>query len=400
VPGELFDRPATAVEDKGDHVVLEVHNGDRVTYRRCRRKFMFQSRLRENLIAISTPRGPLWLGSGFHFALEDFHGHNRFGDPRRAFDAYVEAHPPEELPEDVDKLVVLGNGMLEYYVDLWLPRRQATMPQTLWVNGEPQVEVHVQIPVTELIQPWLLDILQEKHGKRVEVVIFQTFDKIEIDQEGRIWGVDYKTAKQMTPVNDLQRLPQGKQYYWGGRWFYGDAFEGMTWQQHLKSVPEPPELLKSGDFSVNKSQHTTYSMYRKALIDQFGKVPKGYVEILNILASRENDEGDRYIRRDTLRWSPMQGFSEEEALTAELHEMLDPNLPIYPNPTRDCNWDCPFSPISQAMDDGSDFDYLLETEFMRYQGYRDDWRAAIAWPAGTEPSLSPTSVSSAHGVPA
>lgn len=368
---------------------LEVHNSDRVTFRRCRRKWNWSSRLRENLVPTTESRGPLWFGSGFHFALEDFHGYNRFGDPRRAFDAYVEAHPKAALPNDVDELVKLGNEMLTYYVELWLPRHGAL--NTLWVDGMPQVEVSIEVSITDALYEYMvgrdeyriLDTIRDQYGGQPDVVVHQTFDRVVEDEDGRIFGIDYKTAKQFSPLGDLDKNPQAGQYFWAMRQFYGDATEGIIWQQHLKAVPQPPEPLKTGGFSLRKEQHTTYSMYRRALIDHFGKVPRGYVEILNHLATQETEEGDRYIRRDILRRNSHHGEAEEEKVIAEVAEMLNPNLPLYPNPTRDCNWDCPFKDACSAKDDSSDYQFMLESEFVQWDGYQDDWRARIQWPEAT-----------------
>lgn len=384
--------------EPGPTVVLEVHNGDRVTYKRCRRKWDLASGLRQNLVPLAEPRGPLWLGSGFHFALEDFHGYNKFGDPRRAFDAYVEAFGPTELPSDVAELVPLGNAMLTYYVDLWLPKHR-TNP-TLWVDGVPQIEVYVQVPITEALKEYAYDRLgrdqvdlewwtevSERYapGGELEVVVHQTFDRVEKDEEERIWGVDYKTAKQFASLGELDKNPQASQYFWALQRFYGTAAEGLIWQQHLKTAPEPPEELKTGGFSLSKSQKTTYSMYRATILEKFGgRIPKGYVEILNHLASLETPEGDKYIRRDFLRRNEAYGRAEEQKILAEVFEMLSPDIPLYPNPTRDCGWDCPFKDACTAMDDGSDFEWLLKSEFVPFQGYRDDWRANIQWPPPTE----------------
>jgi hypothetical protein len=71
---------------------------------------------------------------------------------------------------------------------------------------------------------------------------------------------------------------------------------------------------------------------------------------------------------------------EFEKIIAESTEMLDPDLPIYPNPTEDCYWDCQFKDISQGIDSGDDWEYILSTEFVAFQGYDDSWRKRIAWP--------------------
>jgi len=348
-------------------------------FRRCRRKWDFQSRLRQNLVIVTEPQGPLWFGSGFHFALEDFHGYNRFGDPRRAFDAYVEA-TSSNLPSETEELVVVAEGMLSYYVELWLPKHDRM--KTLWVDGQPQVEVDVEIAITHDLPQWLIDRIGEELDEDFEVVVKQTFDRVCQDQElGYILGEDYKTAKQMADTGQLMFNPQSNQYYWALRAFYGDRdVEGLVWTQFLKKVPTPPEPLKTGGLSMNKGQATTYSMYRAALIDMFGKIPKGYTDILNHLASQEDESGDRFIRREVLRRNKYHGEEEYRKIIAEATEMLNPDLPIYPNPTRDCVWDCPFRDVSLAIDSGEDWTYLLESEFTQFEGYDDSWRERIEWP--------------------
>jgi hypothetical protein len=358
---------------------LEIHNSDRVNYRRCRRKWNFQSGLRENLVVRGEASTPLWLGSGFHFALEDFHGYNHFGDPRRAFDAYVEATTGSH-PHDVDEAVLVGDGMLAYYVELWLPKHPVY--PTLIIDGKPQVEVDIEIPITDHLPDWLVDKLRNQYDDDVEVVVKQTFDKVEQEPEyGVIYGVDYKTAKQMADIATLSMNPQASQYYWAMTWFYDGESDGIVWQQHLKKIPTPPEPLKTGGLSMAKSQTTTYAMYRRGLIDMFGHVPKGYADILNHLASQEDENGDRFVRREILRRNKHHGEVEFQKLIAEATEMLDPDLPIYPNPTRDCTWDCPFRDVSMAMDSGEDWEYMLESEYVQHQGYDDSWRKRIVWPA-------------------
>ena len=371
---------------------IAIRNSDRGTYRRCRRKWDFQSALRQNLVALGEQRAPLWFGSGFHFALEDFHGYNKFGDPRRAFDAYVEATNPGTLPPDIEDHLKLAEGMLEYYVELWLPKHPGF--ETLYVDGKPQVEVDVQLDITNSLWEFLTITYGDEYAgnwwERVRaryapdedfnIAVGQTFDRVCVDSDGRIWGQDYKTAKQMSPRGDLERNGQASQYYWALNQFYGVWAEGMLWQQHLKTAPEPPAPLKMGGFSLAKNQSTTYSLYHKAIIDKFGKVPKGYVEILNHLASLDTDDGDKYIRRDYIRKNEHHGRAEERHIFLEVHEMLDPDIPIYPNPTRDCGWECNYRDVSSMMDDGSDYQYMLDTEFKPFIGYDDSFRGRVKWP--------------------
>jgi hypothetical protein len=40
--------------------------------------------------------------------------------------------------------------------------------------------------------------------------------------------------------------------------------------------------------------------------------------------------------------------------------MLNPDLAIYHNPTKDCSWDCPFKSMCIAMEEGADWESYLD----------------------------------------
>jgi hypothetical protein len=373
-----------------DSNLLEVHTSDLQNFLRCRRKWNWQSRLRENLIAIGSAIGPLWFGSGIHFALEDYHGWRRWQDPREAFAAYYDAFKESELPVDHDTLLDLGFGMLDYYHRHWLPTHPDEY-QTLWVNDLPQVEVDVHIPLNQLLWDYaeaagrLTDVLKLLLTT-VEIVYSLTFDRVVLDVYDRILGVDYKTARQIDTGKLANDFNVGA-YHWGLTKFYQDQAEGMIWQQFLKDVPHPPKRLVNGTFSQNKQQNTTYMLYREALIKRFGKVPAQYIEFLNYLSNQQTYEGDKFIRRDIQRRNKAQSQSTETKILQITLDMFDAALPLYPNPTRDCSWDCPFKDPCLAMDDGSDFSYMLSTAYTQWKGYKDDWRERIEWPEESDATL-------------
>lgn len=386
----IFYETSVPAERKNPNLI-EIHTSDILNFKRCRRKWNWQSRLRENLIAIGTPASPLWFGSGIHFAMEDFHGWGKFKDeegkpdPRFAFAAYYDAFRESELPLDHEALLDLGFGMLDYYNRHWLPLHQEEY-KTLWVNGLPQVEVDVHIPLNELLWNYATANLDSVHvgwlGRLLsqkEIVFALTFDRVVIDAHDRIFGVDYKTARQIDTAK-LANDTQISNYHWALAKFYEDQAEGMVWQQHLKDVPHPPQKLVNGGYSQNKSQHTTHGIYRETLIKRFGKVPAQYFEFLEFLAQQQSVEGDRFIRRDIVRRNRAQWESTEKQILAVVLDMLDPTLPLYPSPTRDCSWDCPFKEACLSLDDGSDAEYLLRTAYTKWEGYKDDWRLRIEWP--------------------
>ena len=348
--------------------VLEIHTSDRILFKRCRRKWHFASPLRLHLEPVTQQRSALWFGTGFHFALEDYHGWNRFGHPVKAFRAYYEAFRPEELPEDHAGLLQLAEGMLNYYL-LWLKRRDDF--QTFWWQGHPQVEVDFEIPLP----------IKGPNGE--EVVYAGTLDRVVVDPFGRLWVQDYKTVRTFDTTK-LATDPQITAYCWAASLIYDRPVEGVVYTQFLKDVPKPPMILKDGSVSVNKNQRTTHALYRETLKKVYGdvsKAPRKNIEFLNMLAEKETAEGDIFIRRDLVRRNQHFLQAEFEKILAEVQEMLNPNLPLYPNPTRDCIWDCEFRSVCIAMDDGSDWEFILQEEFRQKQEL-PEWRSRIKWPEG------------------
>jgi len=353
-----------------------VSTSDRIVFKRCRRRWDLTGKNRQSLTPIDGQvAGPLWQGSGHHFALEDFHGYNIFGHPVEAWKAYVSSHRRSELPDDWREIAEQEEGMLHYYADDWLVAHPDPV-QTLWIDGVPQVEVNVQVPLD--IKP------PPGYG---EVVYSVTYDRVGIDEYGRLVIDDYKTAAKAYEAGRLELDAQVSSYLWSGRLVYGDRLEGARWIIFLKAVPDEPIILKSGELSQNKNQYTTYRIYKKALLEYYGEVPKKYLDFLNHLASQEDEKGDRYVLRDSIYRNATFAENEERKIFAEIHDMIDPGLSLYPNPTRDCNWDCQVRAVCLSMDDGSDYQYMLETEFEKWEGegYKSNqWRKRLKYPEPIE----------------
>lgn len=346
-PGSL-DKPA-------------IHTSDRITYKRCRRKWNWTSPLRQHLEPIEL-NDKQWFGSAFHFALEDFHGYQILkSNPEQAFDVYYSAFAPNERPPEAEELVVLGKEMLSYY-QMWLPRRNEY--RTLVIDGVPQVEVHFVIYIPEL------DVYYEG-----------TFDRIVEDTEGRLWVGEYKTAAQFD-TSKLETDQQATAYTWAAAVWYGRPFEGVLYHQFKKEAPQPPRVLKSGLLSLDQRQKTTYILYERELLDRYNsiqKIPMEYQRFLDFLLDSETIEGDKFIRWDPVRRNQFQIESFYCYLLMEIEEMLNSDTYLYPNPTNDCIWDCSFRTTCMAMDDGGDWEFLLN-EMFRKRGDASAWRQKLKWP--------------------
>lgn len=353
-----------------DRTMIEVHTTDRAAFRRCRRKWNWSSPIWHDLRPKDAPVAPLWFGTGIHFCLEDYHGPNLFGHPLYAWQAYLEAHRRSELPDDWEEHNILAEDMLSYYADYWEPRFLGGRYVTAKVDGKPLTEVHFDI---ELPYEWYSDVNPE-----VDAHYVGRIDRIVVDQYDRYWVVDYKTAARFD-TSKLDIEPQATAYTWAASKALGLDIEGVIWIQLLKESPKAPRQLVNGEFSQAQNQKTSSVMYRDTLMKVYGEIPARYVEFLNWLISTETEWGDRYIRHDLLRRNKHWLFAEEDKIRDELRDMVNPGLPLYPNPTRDCAWDCPFKAPCLAMDDGSDYIFLLKENYhLMEEG--DQWKGRIKWP--------------------
>ena len=205
---ELFGELLAPGEVQKTERIATIRTSDRITYRRCRRRWAWSSHLRGNIGPKQNP-APLWMGTGFHMALEDCHGANLFGHPAEAFKAYKAAtiaaarKDMNRLPADIDELTELTIGMLSYYWDEWMIPRDPL--QTFFFNNIPQVEVNFRIDV-----PW-------EPGKfgYDRVVYSGTLDRVVIDEHGQLWIVEYKTAKTIQTLH-YSNDSQVSTYCWAG----------------------------------------------------------------------------------------------------------------------------------------------------------------------------------------
>ena len=399
-----------------------IRTSDRRTFRRCLRKWDFQSSLRGNWQHIGTEQNiNFWFGSAIHFSMEDYHGENKFGDPRKAFWAYYQAFPADELPMGAEAHYELGMAMLSYYLT-WYKRHNDVAgfetalvdPETHQLYNPHQVKktdkmeyaveqsfilslnTYVAVDANGNIRKAFFNVQDPScisftyNGVECNIVpicYHGTMDRIVCDKYGRYWVLDYKTAKG-ADTNKLDTDDQISAYLWAFEKWFGIKPYGFIYLQLTKEAVQEPKRLKNGELSVDKKQKTTYSLLKQEIINDYGTVnaaPSKLIQFLNHMASIESPEGDRFIRWDFVKRTPEQIKSTEEHIMGELHHMLWEDLYCYPNPTRDCIWDCPCRDLCLALDRK---DETAVNEFMQNfeqrprneDGNLDPWRENIPWP--------------------
>ena len=373
------DHPGPQVDPHPSRTAI-IRTSDRITFRQCRRKWGWSSHLRGTVYGPMEHASPLWFGTGMHYALEDFHGLKQFQNSKEAFQAFVNAtsrfskHGGPKLPGDVQELIQLGHGMLNYY-EHWLETRPP-LTTFIWM-GKPQVEVHVLINIDiNLLPDWI-----KEHWD--EVLYAATFDRVVVDEYNRLWIVEYKTAKRIEWFH-LPTDPQVTAYCWLASRMYDAPIAGVIYQQHRKEIPEGPRVLADGRVSTQTSG-TTYTKYRHTMQSIYGgnsdRWPSPNIDALNQLMKEENDTKDLFIQRDKVQRSQHQIEAEGTKVLLELEDMLNPNLPLYPNPNRMfCSW-CNFQHACIDMDDGADWQSDLEMEFKPQPSERDTWRKYLVLPS-------------------
>lgn len=299
--------------------------------------------------------------------MEDYYGHNNYGHPVEAAKAFVEASKMANrvlgygLPDDWKEQATLLYGILENYI-IWAQHREEY--DTVWIDGEPQVEITAHLPLP--IDP----------PPGFDQVVYQfTLDRlVEIDEE--YWIKDWKFYKTFATA-DIDYDDQISSYIWAAGAVFERPIAGGILHEFRKALPNPPRILQNGKISTAENQGTTHGLYRSALIELYGdvgKAPNGNVKRLNELALRESADRDDFIKRTRTRRTLIQQQSTGTKILMEARDMCDPDLPLYPNPTRDCSWDCGLKEICLMMDRDDDWEFTLNDLTVQRVQEAGEWR--------------------------
>ncbi len=307
--------------------------------------------------------------------MEDREGLKLYKDSHEAWNDFANAtlmhYGPDKMPNNWEEASQLAHKMIDYY-SIWLIGRQHY--KTFIHNGIPQVEVRFEVPIP--VNDNILALA------KVDAAIYRgTIDRVCVDEYGRLWIVEYKTAKVIQRTHYLTD-PQVTAYVWAAQMLYNQPIEGCLYMQWRKDVPNEPLVLRNGRLSTNKQQKTTHRFYREALIKVYGKVakaPKANVDFLNHLTTTETEFNDGFVCSEKIHRNQQCLDSEGIKILMETEDMLNPDLPLYPNPTRDCFRMCSFRDPCVDLDNGDDWEETLNLDFERKTEARgaDPWRKLL-----------------------
>lgn len=365
----------------------EVHTSERKSFRSCRRRWSWI--FRGNYYPRITAK-PLEFGVAYHYALEVAYDPTRWSYPPdvrrdlsiKAFKMKCEEQwkhfleTPEgqmamyeEVRQDYEDRIQLGIGMLRYHFEKIAP--------DLDKQFEPlAVEVGFQVPITnpdtgEPLYCRRLDCSQHP-GAEAPVTFNGRIDLLLADSYGDIWVNDWKTSARLSTDRDefLDLDDQISGYVWA-MYMLGKPVRGFIYHEQYKAFPQPPEQLtrtyKGRWFSTNKNQATSYELAMKTFRE---KDATAYEEGLydDYLTFLEN-EGRPYHERYQKHRSQGELLEIHRNLYLEAKDIVDPELPLYPNPGRFGCGSCAFRQPCLEKNSGGDYLYALNTLFERREHY-------------------------------
>lgn len=338
------------------------------------------------------PNNKLFFGNLFHKWVEVWH-------IKKDYDAAMEAakqlwkEANTEGMEEVEKkeLWTLLEGVTKHYVQTFSEvDKQWRVLAT---------EFTFAIPLTEAIY------------------YTGTIDMLYLDEQGRLCFMDHKTTDTITKYEKNAEMDRQISRYWwalqmlsSGQGYILDKSNGTEQWVHVttsgflnaigsqqphgfvynivkKTVPEPPKkvkVVKSNPLgiSVAKDQHTTYDMYMDAIKagmaeKNLTEVPQEYVEILDVLKTREA----RYFKRIEvvrLQSEINAAINEFYKVAMRVQEVrngivfyegqsgldyFNGNPNIYRNITNDCHWDCEFKALCVAEMGGHNINMIASVGY-------------------------------------
>ena len=331
---------------------------ERGSFRSCRRQWYLEN-IERLAHALSIPWA-LIFGDAVHEGLAAYYTGNKRNlmDARDAFKAKWEEQGDDlrdkygglyeaGVSDEWHEYLVKGDTMLVYYDEY--DRENPFWDDVVEVN----VEERAFVP-----------ILDSKGAPFEGVPLLSGKIDLVVHKKGSgIWTVDHKTAASAYDARALDVDDQltGYAYIW---WrITGEVPRGALYNALMKEPPKPPKILTKGNLSQDKSQRTTYFLYKEA-IAELSLDEADYEEMLEFL---EQKGWHQFFLRDGLE----KNLDELESFEWRLqHEYEDMTLALreegycYPNPSQRTCPGCSVLALCQAMEERGDVEYVKESMYV------------------------------------
>lgn len=379
--------------------VRDISVTERNSYKMCRRQWYLTTV--ENLEPTSAKQWYFDFGTGIHSGLEGYYKAKGGIIDDTPYDAAIAAFDEwyddteKELKEDKSYSIeqkdlvlqelydfgLLGVGMLENYAEYALTRDDFTVVcvEGTWTEeGRELIQQHLNppykdsVPVLHESGRFLTPILNQNNqsigrllSARLDLVVY--IRKVGLNG---FWVIDHKTAGQHPSDRglDMDDQPTGYGYtFWRLTGVYP---RGTIFNYLVKQLPKEPRLIREGDeLSTDKAQLTTAPLYREAL-ERFGYLKNGQItseKHAGCYAALLSKGWSKFFERYYPTRNKDEYMSFHDRLPYEAEEMahvaVTPEL-IFPhlNQYGACS-NCSVKNICQAIEDGSDYDWIADTMY-------------------------------------
>jgi len=364
--------------DRADGLVL-LRNSERSTWRRCRMKWEWSYNR-----ALSPPRDKpaLTFGTMMHGALEVRYppGRKRGPHPADTFKKLYRDHGDDfmQWDDDGDRVdaLELGVAMCNTYVDTYGEDEGIEIIQP---------EQHVQVDVCDrqgnYICTWVgtmdalyYDLLQSTRSKRV------------------IGALEHKTAKRID--ENLSIISgygeQGLSYIWAaehhahheGILDEGEHIDHVRFNWLKKMLPDTRPMNAAGQRLNKPAKDALW----QAVEDRHLVLPKS-ATIVQLTAALKKVGVDAALLGEVSKRQPgplvwRQKLDVSQNMLAEINRRIRAEaweiaqfragkLPLTKNPTKDCDWDCPFKDACELHEMGADYESMFQLEFTTWNPYED-----------------------------
>lgn len=364
-----------------------IRTSERRSFRGCRRRWDWA--YRQGYVPTIEPK-PLEFGRAFHVAMEEIYNPETWdittpGDKLRlakqVFELECEKQRAEYLrvagvvrldreeQDDYDSRIVLGHGMLDYYVC------NVHMAPGVddWFRPV-KVEIEFEVPITDEFGNNLHCYNSPRcgqthengatvtHGGRVDALV-------EDIVHGGYWIVDWKTASELRATEELLEMDdQICTYAYCLREKLGIDIRGFIYVEIRKAYPLPPKKLsrvRNGClFSTDKRQPTTPELYASYVAenDSVGYAGGFYDEFISWL--KTSKDAVKFHQRFSIEKTPLELTNIGLNLAEEVADMIGgPGPRIYPSVGRFSCPTCAFKSPCRMKFGGDDYLYTLETIF-------------------------------------
>lgn len=312
-------KPQTPTELTRLDGVRRISNSEVQTFKRCRRKWWF-AYFRGLAPRTESAVGPLAVGVRVHAALQH-HYESRVPGVAHAVDAR----------DALEALIVRDRELLGRSGDV-------TDELVRQFNNEADLE---RIMIDGYLQ-WLADSGEDANYEVIGAEVYREADVPELNvklvarldlrvrrlSDSLTLFLDHKTCAAFDPL--IRALPMNEQMLWY-----------ILIELLAASTDETP------------AQGALYNMLRKVKRTARAK-PPFYVR---------HTVDHNYIELRSFYTRVLGMVETILAAEARLNAGVDHRRVVYPSPTRDCVWDCPFNAVCRLTDDGSYVEEMIERFF-------------------------------------